>query len=111
MTNINPIKGSLLGLSFENFSVSYYYTTLLILAVYFLSAFIIYGYPNYKIATRTKGKISKKAMTVTRIVSHFHVEWSRLRLDFKYKSWVFIHYLLPVILGCVSILVCIIKII
>jgi hypothetical protein len=111
LTNINPSKGALFGLSFENFNVSSYYTTLLILAVYFLSAFIIYGYPNYRIATRTKGEILKKGMTITRTVNLFHVEWSRLMLDFKYKSWVFIHYLLPVMFGCVSIIVCIIKII
>ena len=110
-TNINPSKGSFLGLSFESFSVSHYYISLVILAVYFLSAFVIYGYPNYKIATRTKGDIAKKAMTITSTVRRWHIEWSRLKLDLKYISWVFIHYLLPLIFGCVAIIVGTIKII
>jgi hypothetical protein len=111
LTNINPLKGTLLGLSFENFDVSNYYNSLLVLAVYFLSAFVIYGYPNYRIATRNKGNISKKAMTITRTVSCLHVEWSRLKIDLKYYLWVFIHCLFPVISGCLAILICIMKII
>ncbi len=109
--NINPSKGSFLGLTFENFSSTDYYLTLLVLVVYFLSAFIVYGYPNYKLTLKKKDEIAKKAMTISSNVRIWHIEWSRLKLDFKYLSWLFLHYLLPVILGLLSIVMGIVKIV
>ena len=52
IANINPDKVSILGLTFENFGVTHFYSTLVVLVVYFLSAFVIYGYPNYRIAKK-----------------------------------------------------------
>ncbi|VUD69403.1 hypothetical protein TDB9533_04770 [Thalassocella blandensis] len=101
-TDINPEKGTFLGLSFGSFKESHYYLTLVFLLLYFLCAFVIYGLPQYKSALEKKTEIAGKAATISINVGWWHIEWSRLRLDIKYHSWLAFHYYLPVIAGLIA---------
>ncbi|MCP4552136.1 MAG: hypothetical protein GY834_08895 [Bacteroidetes bacterium] len=111
LTKVNPEKAAFLGLKFDEFQESHYYIVLIGLLVYFLSAFIVYAYPKYKLALSKKDQISKNATIFTKPVKWYHIELPRLKLDFQYKFWLGFHYYFPVVIAVIALIIGVIKIV
>ena len=102
---ISPKKSSFAGITFNNLEAAYLFVFLLILASYFLGAFIVYGYSNYRKTKKEKKELDSQAFVISISVRQWHMEWGRIIPIFRYQSWLFIHYYLPVGLGVISIVV------
>ncbi len=111
LSNINPTKGALLGFTFDKFSEKHFYITLIALIIYFLSAYLVYGYPKFKSTIKSKKESKKQAMTITSNVNWWHLEWPRIRIDLKYWVWLSFHYLLPIVMAIIAIFTGIMKIV
>lgn len=108
-TKINPTTGSLLGVTFQNLSEMHFYTGLCALVLYFLIAYLVYGYPRFKATLKAKNAIAKNSMKISRNVSWYEIEWGRFSLDLKYRVWLIFHYIFPVLLGTLAIVIAVIK--
>jgi hypothetical protein len=99
---INPSTAGVMGFTFENLTASSFYIILDMLTAYFLFAFLIYSIPNYRDA-----KLARKSMLSSSTLE-YSVPWysmvpPNLRSDIKYKSWMFIHFIFPVISAALAI--------
>lgn len=109
LTKINPTTASFLGVTFDNLSEKHFYIGFIALILYFLTAYLIYGYPKFKSTLKAKAEISKKSMQISRNIRWFEIEWIRLILDLKYRFWLLFHYIFPVLFGIFAIVVASIK--
>ena len=109
-SGINPSKGSILGLSFENLTEPTFYLILLVLTAYFLLAFLIYSVPNYRDAKQARRKIVSESGALEYSRPWYSIVPPNIGTDSRYFSWVFIHFGLPVIAGVISCIVAVFKI-
>lgn len=109
LTKINPTEGKIIGISFQHIKEIHFYLGLVALVSYFLIAYLVYGYPKFKATLKAKREISKKAMSISRNVRWWEIEWGRLQLNLKYLSWLLFHYIFPLIFGVTAIIVGLLK--
>jgi hypothetical protein len=108
---VNPGKGTFFGLGFDKFQEDHYYITLITLLIYFLFAFVIYAFPQYKSALSKRGELSSNTGSITSGYEWWQVEWARLRLDVKYWVWLCFHYYLPVVIAVMTVILGVVKIV
>lgn len=109
-SGINPSKGSILGFSFENLTESAFFAILLTITAYFLSAFLIYSVPNYRDAKQARRKIVSESGSLEYSRSWYSIVPPNIGTDSRYFSWVFIHFVLPVLAGLISCIIAVVKI-
>jgi hypothetical protein len=109
-SGVNPSGLSVLGFTFNNLTQFTFYSTLVLFIGYFLVAFLIYSIPNYRDAKLARQKILNDAATVEYIRPWYSIVPPNIDTDARYYSWVFIHFLFPVIFGVGAIAVSAVKI-
>ncbi len=99
LISLNPEKATFLGFTFDHLSEKHFYFILIFMTLYFLTAFLVYGYPKFRASIKSKEESMKKATTITITVRQWHIEWPRLWLDLRYWGWLSFHYLLPILIS------------
>lgn len=110
-SGVNPTKGSIMGFSFESLTEPVFFTILLTLTVYFLAAFLIYSVPNYRDAKQARTKIVTESGSLEYSRPWYSIVPPNIGTDLKYFSWVFIHFVLPVVVAIVSCIISMVKIV
>lgn len=109
-SGLNPSKGTLFGFSFENLTPSAFYLILTVLTLYFLVAFLIYSVPNFRDATQARKNILSESGALEYEKPWYSIVPPNIDTDARYFSWVFVHFILPVLSGLMSIAIGVSKI-
>jgi hypothetical protein len=109
-SGLNPSKGAILGFTFDNLTSSAFFLILLVLTAYFLVAFLIYSVPNYRDAKEARKAIVASSHTLEYNRPWYSIVPPNIGTDSRYYSWVFIHFILPVLAGIVSCIVGVLKV-
>lgn len=107
VSELNPTRGAIFGFSFDGLNEKTYYLILAVIVFYFLSAFIIYGWPSYKRAINARKKIIENSMTITEFNKLISFDARTIFHNARYYSWTFLHFIMPSILGIISLLIAI----
>ena len=108
ISGLNPTKGTIFGFSIDGLTEKTYYLALAAVVLYFLSAFIIYGFPSYKRALILRKQIIEDSMTLTEFDKLISFNLHTVFNNVRYYSWAFLHFILPTLLGAVSLLIAVI---
>ena len=100
----SPDNFSFSGASFSNLNEAVYFSILAIVTFYFLVAFVIFSYPNYREAIVTKAELTSSSHTL-----EYSIAWYMLLAtlwktnDIRYFSWIAMQYVLPCMLGIIAV--------
>jgi len=111
ITKLNPESGSFFGLTFRNLSEETYYFLLLLLNLYFIFAFLIYLTPSVSKSITQRKKLIDSSMRIQYKTSLLDFSHLKIMLNIKFYSWLFIHYILPIAMGLIALIIDSIKVI
>lgn len=99
----NPTQIHLPYIELPNLSTSMLFTSLMLICLYFLVAFVIYAYPGFRAAKKGWEKLTSDTMQITSNFHRFHIEIDVFLSTSRFYSWLFVNYALPVFMGVAAI--------
>lgn len=98
-----PTQIHLPYIELPNLSTSMLFTSLTLLCLYFLVAFVIYAYPGFRAAKNNWKELTSKTMQITSNFRRFHIEKEVFLSTSRFYSWMLVNYALPVFMGVTAI--------
>lgn len=105
-----PSSANLPFIEFPNLNVTMLFAMLSLTCLYFLIAFSIYAYPGYRASKKNWKLLTSRTLTITSNFHRFHIEKHVVLSTSRFYIWLFFNYILPVILGVISLLMGLYKI-
>jgi len=106
----NPNDLALFGFKFPNLNTELLFTIMSLVCLYFLIAFMIYSYPNFRESRKTWKNLISNTMTATGQFHRFHIELVNALSTSRYLLWLVFQYIFPVFLGLTALIIGIYKI-
>ena len=97
--SIKPESVNQSGFSFPDIDTRMFFGILTFTCLYFLVAYIVYAYPNFRESKINWKALKSKAMKITGNKHRFPIEVQNHLSNARYFLWIFINYILPVIAG------------
>ncbi|WP_155901388.1 hypothetical protein [Mariprofundus ferrooxydans] len=107
----NPTQIHFPYIELPNMSTSMLFTSLLLICLYFLVAFIIYAYPSFRATKKSWKELTSKTMQITSNFHRFHIEKEVFLSTSRFYSWLFVNYALPVFMGAAALTLGVCKIV
>jgi hypothetical protein len=100
----SPDNFSFSGATFSNLSETSFFCILAVITFYFLTAFVIFSYPNYREAVIFRAGLYGSSQTFEYSVVWYQLLGTLWRTkDIRYFSWITMQYVLPCIVGVIAI--------
>lgn len=108
--DLKPSDASAFGFKFDNLSANAFYFISLLLNLYFMVAYSIYAWPLFRNAHKTHQNIISGSGTLEYERPWYSLKVPNFGSDARYYIWIFVHFILPEVMGTIAFVIGVVKI-